>query len=269
VSDPAALLFDAIAEDYDRFRPTYPPALVDEACARLAPGAWVLEIGCGTGQLTAALVARGLRVAAVDPGPNMIALARRHAPAASFELGRFEDVDLPDGAFAAVFSATALHWVDPDVGWAKVARVLAPGGLLALLWHVGGSLELDDDVLGAWRAVVPEAADWGARDDETLWAGARARLGNVSEVWAWLGKREVAHPQAAELFEDVRITKLPVDIARTIDEEIGQIRTTSAYLRLQAHRREELERRLVAVMAAAGVGRHTSTYATLVTARTV
>jgi hypothetical protein len=213
VSDPAALLFDAIAEDYDRFRPTYPPALVDEACARLAPGAWVLEIGCGTGQLTAALVARGLRVAAVDPGPNMIALA--------------------------------------------------------LLWHVGGSLELDDDVLGAWRAVVPEAADWGARDDETLWAGARARLGNVSEVWAWLGKREVAHPQAAELFEDVRITKLPVDIARTIDEEIGQIRTTSAYLRLQAHRREELERRLVAVMAAAGVGRHTSTYATLVTARTV
>jgi hypothetical protein len=213
VSDPAAFLFDAIADEYDRFRPTYPPALVDEACARLAPGAWVLEIGCGTGQLTAALVARGLRVAAVDPGPNMIALA--------------------------------------------------------LLWHVGGSLELDDDVLGAWRAVVPEAADWGARDDETLWAGARARLGNVSEVWAWLGKRDVAYPQAAELFEDVRITKLPVDIARTIDEEIGQIRTTSAYLRLQAHRREELERRLVAVMAAAGVGRHTSTYATLVTARTV
>ena len=45
----------------------------------------------------------------------------------SFRIGRFEDVELPSGAFAAAFSATAFHWVDPSVGWAKVARLLQPG----------------------------------------------------------------------------------------------------------------------------------------------
>ena len=100
----------------------------------------MLEIGCGTGKLTEALVERGLRVDAVDPGPNMIALARKRtggSEAVTFHVGRFEDVALPEGAFDAVFSATAFHWVDPSVGWAKAARALRPGGILALLMHIG------------------------------------------------------------------------------------------------------------------------------------
>ena len=100
--------FDAIADEYDRVRPSYPDALVDAACdrARLLPGACVLEIGCGTGLLTEMLVARGLRVEAVDPGPSMVDAARRRVGDADvrFHLGRFEDVDLPRESFAAAFS---------------------------------------------------------------------------------------------------------------------------------------------------------------------
>jgi SAM-dependent methyltransferase len=269
VIEPGGELFDAIAEDYDRFRPGYPPALVDEACAiaGLRPGSPVLEIGCGTGQLTVALAERGLRIDAVDPGPNMVAAARRRAPVARFHVGRFEDVELPAGGFAAVFSAAAFHWVEPDVGWVKVARLLRPGGVLALLWHFGGALELDDGMLGAWRAVLPEAASWGARDDATLWAGADARIGNVSELWAWLGKRRIARPEAARLFADVRLSKLPIERAQDVDAVLGEVRTTSAYLRLDADGRRELEARLARVVEAEGGTHRMRTYATLVTAR--
>src|ERR1700679_3024303 len=71
-------VFDDVAEEYDRHRPAYPDALIDRACevADLGPGAKVLEIGCGTGQLTRSLLARGLRVTAIEPGERLLARAR-------------------------------------------------------------------------------------------------------------------------------------------------------------------------------------------------
>ncbi len=66
-------VFNGFAGEYDRHRPTYPDALVDEACAvaGIGNGDRVLEIGCGTGQLTRSLLARGLRVSAVEPGDQL------------------------------------------------------------------------------------------------------------------------------------------------------------------------------------------------------
>jgi ubiquinone/menaquinone biosynthesis C-methylase UbiE len=260
------LLYDDVADDYDRFRPGYPASLVDEACsiAGLRAGSPVLEVGCGTGQLTGALAERGLRVDAIDPGPRMIEIARRRAPGVRFHIGSFEDVNLPADAFAALFSATAFHWVDPDVGWAKAARVLRPGGTLALLSIIA---ELTEEVLAAWRDVLPEAAAWETHDPEAVREGARARRGNVSEFWAWLGKREIARPEAAELFTDVGVQTVPVERSQTTEEVIGEARTTSAYLRLDGERRARLERRLGAIVAAAGGAFKTTTFATLVTAR--
>ena len=91
----------------------------------LEAGARVLEVGCGTGKLTELLAARGLEVDAVDPGEAMIAAARRRvgdAPNVRFHHGRFEDVALAEDAYDAVFSATAFHWVEPEVGWVEGGR---------------------------------------------------------------------------------------------------------------------------------------------------
>src|ERR1700733_1254159 len=126
-------VFDDIAAEYDRRRPTYPDELVDQACR-------VAEIGCGSGQLTRALVARGLHVTALEPGKSLIALARQNLAGAGeveFVNAQFEDALLPREQFKAVFSASAFHWVDPRVSWQKAADVLVPGGTLALMQYCG------------------------------------------------------------------------------------------------------------------------------------
>jgi SAM-dependent methyltransferase len=268
------LVFDRVADDYDRVRPAYPASLIDAACsiAGLGRGSHVVEVGCGTGKLTGALVERGFLVEAVDPGPQLIAVARWRVRGslARYHVARFEDVELPVGAFDAVFSATAFHWVDPAVGWSKAARLLRPGGVLALLAYVGGSnleLELEAGFLAAWREVLPEAATWESRDAKTIWKGAEARRENVSELWAWLEKREIARPEAAQLFEDVDFVKVPVEREEGAAQLLALVRTTSSYLQLDRGRQKLLEKRLAAVVEDAGGSYRSTTFATLVTAR--
>jgi ubiquinone/menaquinone biosynthesis C-methylase UbiE len=135
-------IFDEIAAEYDRRRPTYPDELIDQACevAGIGSGDHVLEVGCGSGQLTRGLVARGLHVTALEPGKSLIALARKNLEGAGeveFVNAQFEDASLSHEQFQAVFSASAFHWVDPQVSWRKAADVLVPGGTLALVQYFG------------------------------------------------------------------------------------------------------------------------------------
>ena len=166
-------VFDQVAEAYDEVRRGYPSALVDVAIERggLVRGSGVLEVGSGTAKLTESLVARGLLVDAVDPGPNMVAAARRRlgaTDAVTFHVARFEEVSLPKEAFDAVCSATAFHWVDPGVGWAKAASHLKPRGLLALLTHLGvldaESRGFEDEFRAVVRKHAPDVTDPWARE---------------------------------------------------------------------------------------------------------
>jgi SAM-dependent methyltransferase len=256
--------FDRIAAAYDAVRSGYPASLVDHAIERgsLDSGSRVLEVGCGTGKLTELLVDRGLRVDAVDPGPNMIAMARRRlgqTGAVTFHLGRFEDVDLGGQPFDAVFSATAFHWVDPSVGWAKAAALLEVGGLLALLSHVTirdeQSGAVQDEFAEVLRKHAPEiAAEWRpflGLDD--LLANARERRGNASEMWDWLLQGGLKRPtlvvaEAAALFEAVEVTSVAYTVGETADEWLALFRTTSLYQRIEPSRRAPLDedaRRLI------------------------
>jgi len=219
-------VFDEIAAEYDRHRPTYPDELVDQACrvAGIGSGDHVLEVGCGSGQLTRGLVARGLRVTALEPGKSLIALARRNlegAGAVEFVNAQFEDALLPREQFQAVFSASAFHWVDPEVSWQKAADVLVPGGTLALVQYFGleepRSKQDQEAALDAIRKVAPDiAANWPAyRDLDATLAGVEQRRGNVSEVWAWLGSCDVGQDYAGRLFGDVQAAIMPKLIEHT------------------------------------------------------
>jgi ubiquinone/menaquinone biosynthesis C-methylase UbiE len=167
-------LFDGIAERYEVFRSGCPEQVVEfvTATAGLSPEAAVLEVGCGTGQLTERLASSGFRLTAIDLGPSMIAAARRRLTGAevSFQVTSFEDLAAADASFDLVISSAAFHWIDPEVAFTKSAQLLRPGGWLALLGteeHYDDSLAAALDVLwvthgdtgGAWerRPSDPEA----------------------------------------------------------------------------------------------------------------
>jgi len=247
-------VFDGVAEAYDATRPGYPPELVDAALVRggISAGARVVEVGCGTGKLTELLAARGLEVDAVDPGPNMIEAARRRVGDAAhvrFHVARFEDADLPAGAYAALFSATAFHWVEPAVGWSRAAALLEPDGVLALLLHCGVRDEHSDELEAEFRATLrtyaPEVERTlpSSRYPEELLAGAEARRSNASAVWDWLmgEAHDLAVPEAAELFADVEVTAQVERVEHTADEIVARFRTTSLYFRIDPSRRAAFE----------------------------
>lgn len=166
------VLFDDVADLYDATRRGYPDEIVRFAIstADLGRGDRVLEVGCGTGQLTRRLASEGFDLVAIDIGPAMVARARGHVgESARFEVVAFEDFAAPDDSIALVVSATAFHWVDPDVGFAKAARLLRPGGWLAVM----GTRELYDDPLGAglhdlWIACSSDTGAWATTKEPTV-----------------------------------------------------------------------------------------------------
>jgi SAM-dependent methyltransferase len=163
--------FDTDAELYDAARPGYPDALFDDlaALARIPPGGRVLEIGSGTGQATLPLACRGYRVQCVELGARLAAVARRNLaayPGVAVWVGAFEDWPLEPAAFDLALSATAFHWINPAVGYAKAARALKPSGALALIWNVSVQTATDrgfyDAVQAVYQRETPELAEKGA-----------------------------------------------------------------------------------------------------------
>lgn len=140
--------FGQDADRYERARPGYPAVLFQDlaAFARLTPRSRVLEIGCGTGQATVPLARLGGTVVAVEFSPELAAVARRNLrefPNATVEVSSFEDWVAPAEPFDLVVSATAFHWIDPEIRVRKAADLLRPGGVLAVAFteHVAGGTE--------------------------------------------------------------------------------------------------------------------------------
>jgi SAM-dependent methyltransferase len=123
--------FDRVAEEYDRGRPGYPDDVLD--VLPVADSAAVLDLAAGTGKLTRVLARGYRRVIAVEPLDAMRAIIAREAPAAETLDGRAEAIPLQDAEVDAVFVAQAIHWFANDVAIAEIARVLRPGGVLAIL----------------------------------------------------------------------------------------------------------------------------------------
>ncbi|MCG3129483.1 MAG: hypothetical protein FLDDKLPJ_00216 [Phycisphaerae bacterium] len=129
--------------DYDRYRPTYPPQVINDFAETwgLRAGQVAADVGAGTGIFTALLLSRGLEVEAIEPNEGMRKLAAdrfRVDRRCRVRPGTAERTGLPDRAVDWVFAAQAFHWFDVDVARIELRRILRDdrgGGGAALLWN--------------------------------------------------------------------------------------------------------------------------------------
>jgi SAM-dependent methyltransferase len=130
---PQALSFAAVSEAYDRARPSYPA----EAAAWLVghQRSTVVELGAGTGKLTELLVAAGHDVIATDPLAEMLVHLKARVPGARTAVATAEQIPVSSCSADVVVCAQSFHWFDHEVALPEIARVLRPGGVLALVWN--------------------------------------------------------------------------------------------------------------------------------------
>jgi SAM-dependent methyltransferase len=222
--------FDQAAMDYDAARPGYPDALIDDIVniSILAPDDAILEVGCGTGQARAPFARRGHPMVCLDIGANLLAVARvnlREYPNARFVHAAFEAWDPVGRRFSLALSATAFHWIPPDVRYTKAASVLAEGGHLAVVasHHPRPHTEFFERVQDVYRRVVPE---W---DDP--------REGPTDEERAMAAAVEMAE---AGLFEEIETRRYRWTVDFTAERYLRLLNTFSGHRALPDDVRREL-----------------------------
>jgi len=150
--------FGAVAGAYAEYRPGYPADAVRWCAAPLGrelSALRVLDLGAGTGKLTALLAALGATVTAVEPDAAMLDELRQGLPGVTALHGSAEAIPLPDASVDAVLCGQAMHWFDMPRALPEIARVLVRGGTLCGLWNS------DDDRVD-WVAGLQRAAEGAA-----------------------------------------------------------------------------------------------------------
>ena len=148
--------YDAVAEEYSQrlYRELdnkpFDRTFLDRLASRIAEGL-VLDIGCGPGHVGKHIAGHGHRVLGADVSEKMVAIARRLNPGLRFEQGDMRRLLFDDKSFAAIVSFYSIIHVaagELNVVFAEMRRVLQPGGLLAIAFHVGDQILRIDQLWG-------------------------------------------------------------------------------------------------------------------------
>jgi ubiquinone/menaquinone biosynthesis C-methylase UbiE len=131
-SPPPQRSFGPVADAYDRARPSYPADAVSWMTG--SGRSVVLELGAGTGKLTEVLHGAGHDVLATDPLVDMLALLARRVPA-HHVVATAEQIPVRSRSIDVVVCGQSFHWFDHEQAMPEIARVLRPGGILALAWN--------------------------------------------------------------------------------------------------------------------------------------
>jgi SAM-dependent methyltransferase len=208
--------FDGWAGEYDRFRPGYPDELFEEVQRRLELPArpLVVDVGAGTGRASLAMAGLGWRVTSVEPGRAMLEVLRARAADEGLTLSTVqasaEATGLDPQTVDLVTAAQAFHWFDADRALAEFARILRPGGGVALFWNVrdADASPFLADYAALLRRYRPDGGDMG-RYETSGRDATRAAFGR------------------AEAFAPVELVHLHQTVPMTASEFIGMAFTAS------------------------------------------
>ncbi len=235
--DPrAATGFASNAGGYEQGRPQYPPAAIEELAREfgLTQESTVLDLAAGTGKLTRQLVPLAGRVIAVEPSPAMRAELGAQVTEAEVLDGTAEAIPLEDATVDAVLVAQAFHWFRAPEALAEIARVLRPGGGLALIWNQArwtgpwverfkALVEPSQRAAGIfpsgdehWKEVLARDGRFGPRHDAHYTHVHSTRLEDFLALvasWSWIanlpdGERADILAQARELVDDQAVLEL-------------------------------------------------------------
>jgi SAM-dependent methyltransferase len=254
--DEQRLAFGSVAELYDRARPSYPAAAIDEVVTRagLRPGDTVLEVGAGTGKATVLLAARGLNVVALEPSAAMAAVAR--AKCRGLDGVRVVESELerwaPTERFPALVSVQAWHWVAPEVRDERANAALVADGTLAAVWTFPdwAACDLRETLCDAYRLTTPQLAP----DFPMHPASQPTRLAGD---WP-------AEIDASMRFGDPRVTTHPWSQPYTSTEYVELLQTHQDHILLEAEDRRALLAAVAAAIEGAGGGTLTMPFVTRV-----
>jgi SAM-dependent methyltransferase len=201
--------YDELAAAYDFFWPAPSPEVYDVLAEHGSAGS-VLDVGIGTGLAALPLAQRGARITGIDPSEGMLALARVRLPESELVKGRAEALPFAAGSFDAAVACEVFHWLDAGAALAEMARVVRPGGALAIWWS---TLSSSSGIGELRRAAAADAgleplADPFARGFRAFYAAPFAEramraipAGIVTTVDAWVGY-ERARAEVREAYGD-------------------------------------------------------------------
>jgi ubiquinone/menaquinone biosynthesis C-methylase UbiE len=150
--------FTSRAEDYAKYRPSYPSAVIDRILAGLGNISLIAaDIGAGTGISSRLLADRGVKVIAIEPNSAMRGVAEAH-PLVEFHDSHAENTQLPDALIDLVTCFQAFHWFDPKPTLKEFARILNPQGKIALVWN-DRDLDVEDDFIREHDRIIKTASN--------------------------------------------------------------------------------------------------------------
>jgi SAM-dependent methyltransferase len=214
--------FSATVDLYRKYRPSYPPQLIDWLTAGLAPSARIADLGCGTGIATRLLAARGFPVVGIDPNEDMLAEARKDGGGASYRRGEAAATGLDEASIELCTAGQAFHWFELPPTMRELARILAPAGRAAAFWNLRARSSAMDDYDALLRRYSSEY--------ERL----RSPFETVAEIRAFPGVRDV--------------TEIDLTDGQSFDREAFRGRVySSSYVAHGVDRKDELDRELDAL----------------------
>ncbi len=241
---PRGRSFDAWADEYDRYRPTYPGVLFELIAdeLRLPSPPEVADLGAGTGRASIAMATRGWHMTAVEPGGPMLDVLRARAAAEGLDVATVqataEATQLKPASVDLATAAQAFHWFDKPAALAEMARVVRPGGGIALFWNVreeGRSAFVVD-----YHSLLERYG--GVAEGKYLQAG---RASGRSETAAAVA--------AADGFEEPRLHELWHELSTTADAFVGMAFTASYVRALPVERQAAIRAELTRLLARHGL----------------